>query len=415
MARRPLLTAGFGLALAAGLAVAGVLLTAPKAPPATETPVLALVPARFADLPGWTDDRAEEAWPAFRLSCERLLKRKPETSLGLAGTVADWVPACTEALALALAAPDTATVRDFFEDRFRPVQALNGTAAQGLFTGYYEPELAGSPTADETNRTPLYRRPGDLVQVDLGDFRDELKGQRIAGRVRDGRLKPFEDREAITGGALAGQGLELVWVASPVEAFFLEIQGSGRVRLPDGRLLRVGFDGQNGHPYVALGKVMLADGLLEKGRVTMQSIKAWLNAHPAQAAALMNRNPSYVFFRDLGEGPGPLGAQGVALTAGRSLAVDRKFFPLGVPVFLDASLPPPAEGEAAPAFRRLMVAQDTGGAIRGPVRGDVFFGAGAEAERLAGAMKQQGRWWWLLPAPVAAALDAGPPEAGKRP
>lgn len=403
---RAVLKAGFSLALASGLALAGAFLLAPRGPKAPETPVLALAPATFADLPGWSEDQAAEAWPAFRLSCARLLKRKPETSLGIAGTVADWVPACTEAMALE--APDSGTVRDFFEDRFRPVQALNGATGQGLFTGYYEPELAGSLTPDEGNATPLYRRPGDLVQVDLGDFREELKGQRIAGRVKDGRLKPFEDRAGITGGALSGQGLELVWVASPVEAFFLEIQGSGRVRLADGSIMRVGFDGQNGHPYVALGKVMLADGLLERGRVTMQSIKAWLNAHPDQAAALMNRNPSYVFFRDLGPGPGPLGAQGLALTAGRSLAVDRKFFPLGVPVFLDTTLPPAREGEAAPAFRRLMVAQDTGGAIRGPVRGDVFFGAGAEAERLAGAMKQEGRWWWLLPAPVAASLKPAP-------
>lgn len=397
-----------GLVVAA-LAVAGALalalFQAPKPAPTVPADRLVLVPAGFADLPGWNDDALDEAWAPFRLSCDRLLKRKPETSLGIAGTVADWTPACTEAKALE--APDAATVRAFFEDRFRPVQALNGAAADGLFTGYYEPELSGAREADAINNTPLFRRPADLVEVDLGAFRDTLKGQRIAGRVVDGRLKPYDDRAGITGGALEGKGLELVYVASPVDAFFLEIQGSGRVRFADGTIMRVGYAGQNGHPYVALGKVMIGDGLLERGKVTLQSIKAWLNDHPDQAAALMNRNPSYVFFRDLGDGPGPIGAQNVALTPGRSLAVDRSFLPLGLPVWLETTVPPTDEQTPAPAFRRLMVAQDTGGAIRGPVRGDVFFGAGAEAERLAGAMKQPGRWWFLLPAPVAATLDPG--------
>ncbi|WP_233560135.1 murein transglycosylase A [Oleomonas cavernae] len=332
------------------------------------------------------------------------MKRKPETDLGIGGTAADWTGVCTEVLALA--APDAAAVRAFIEDRFTPVAATNNGDAQGLFTGYYEPELLGAMAPDATYATPLYRRPDDLVQVDLGDFREELKGQRIAGRVQDGRLKPFEDRAKIVEGALGSKGLELIWVASPVDAFFLEIQGSGRVRMADGTIMRVGFDGQNGHPYVALGKVMLEDGLLERGRVSMQSIKAWLNAHPGEAQALMNRNPSYVFFRDLGPGPGPLGAQGVALTPGRSLAVDRKFYPLGLPIWLDATLPAAAEGATPVPLHRLMVGQDTGGAIRGPVRGDVFFGPGAEAERLAGAMKQPGRWWLLLPNAVAARLPA---------
>ncbi|MCF4166836.1 MltA domain-containing protein [Zavarzinia compransoris] len=402
MARRsplPALAAG-AVAVAAALAVALCLAPEHAAPPAPPDR-LVLIPAGFADLPGWDEDRLDEAWPAFRLSCARLLRRKPETGLGIAGTVADWTPACTEAQAIE--APDAALVRRFLEDRFRPVQALNGDAAEGLFTGYYEPELLGARKADAVNRTPLYRRPDDLVQVDLGAFSPDFKGRRVAGRVVDGHLKPYEDRAAITAGALDGKGLELAWVASPVDAFFLEIQGSGRVRFADGGIMRVGYAGQNGHAYVALGKVMIEDGMLERGKVTLQSIKDWLNGHPDQAAALMNRNPSYVFFRDLGDGAGPIGAQGVALTPGRSLAVDRKFYPMGVPVWLDATLPP--AGDEAPApYRRLMVAQDTGGAIRGPVRGDVFFGAGAEAERLAGAMKQQGRLWFLLPAPVAAAL-----------
>lgn len=393
------------LILGLGAAAAGVLMVPPPVaapPPAAEAPRLILSQARFADLPGWAEDAQNEAWPALRLSCERVMKRKPDTDLGVGGIAANWTGVCAEALALEN--PDAAMARAFIEDRFTPVMATSNGAAEGLITGYYEPELLGALAPDATYATPLYRRPADLVQVDLGEFREELKGQRIAGRVQDGRLKPFEDRARIADGALGTQGLELAWVASPVDAFFLEIQGSGRVRMPDGSIMRVGFDGQNGHPYVALGKVMLEDGLLERGRVSMQSIKAWLNGHPDQAQALMNRNPSYVFFRDLGPGPGPLGAQGVALTPGRSLAVDRKFYPMGLPIWLDTTLPSAAEGAEAPVFRRLMVAQDTGGAIRGPVRGDVFFGPGAEAERLAGAMKQQGRWWLLLPNAVAATV-----------
>ncbi|MFA5120131.1 murein transglycosylase A [Zavarzinia sp.] len=389
-------------ALAAALAIVAAILLLPVLPPLPELPPrLVLRPATFADLPAWGADDQAEAWPAFLLSCDRLARRKPETSLGIAGTVADWRQACAEAKALA--APDAATARQFFEARFRPVQALNNDKPGGLFTGYYEPELDGAAGPDDVNRTPLYRRPGDLVQVDLGDFRDELKGQRIAGKVIDGKLKPYDDRAAIVSGALSGKALELAYVASPVDAFFLEIQGSGRIRFADGRIMRVGFDGQNGHPYVALGKLMLDQGLLARGQVTMQTIKAWLNTHPGEAAGLMNRNPSYVFFRDLGDGPGPLGAQGVPLTPGRSLAVDRKFLPLGLPIFLDASLPG-AEGAQPVPLHRLMIAQDTGGAIRGPVRGDLFLGAGAEAERLAGAMKQEGRWWLLLPVAVAAKI-----------
>jgi membrane-bound lytic murein transglycosylase A len=398
-------SSAFGLLtflLGAGAAALAVIMVPRPAPPPAAPPKLVLQIARFADLPGWTEDAQDQAWPALRLSCERVMKRKPDTDLGIGGIAANWTGVCAEALALE--APDAATVRAFIEDRFTPVAAANNGDAQGLFTGYYEPELLGAAAPDATFATPLYRRPEDLVQVDLGDFRDELKGQRIAGRVQDGRLKPFEDRAKIAQGALGSKGLELAWVASPVDAFFLEIQGSGRVRMADGTIMRVGFDGQNGHPYVALGKVMLEDGLLERGRVSMQSIKAWLNAHPDQAQALMNRNPSYVFFRDLGPGPGPLGAQGVALTPGRSLAVDRKFYPLGLPIWLDTTLPVATEGAAPALMRRLMVGQDTGGAIRGPVRGDVFFGPGAEAERLAGAMKQPGRWWLLLPNAVAASL-----------
>ena len=236
------------------------------------------------------------------------------------------------------------------------------------------------------------------MSVALGDFRTDFAGERIAGRVVDGRLRPYPSRGDIVAGTLAGRGLEIAWVADPVDAFFLQIQGSGRLALPDGRIVRVGYDGQNGRPYTAIGRVLVEEGALAREAVSMQSIRAWLAAHPDRAEGVMNANSSYVFFRRLA-GDGPIGAQGVALTPQRSIAVDPRFVPYSVPVWLDATAPTPDGGAAA--LRRLMIAQDTGGAIRGPVRGDVFWGAGEDAAAIAGRMNDRGRWWILLPRTLA--------------
>ena len=249
---------------------------------------------------------------------------------------------------------------------------------------------------------PLYARPRDLVAADLGAFSGEFRGRSIAGRVERGRLVPYADRAAIEKGALVGRGLELVWVDDPVDAFFLEIQGSGRVHLDEGSVMRVGYAGKNGHAYTAIGRVLVKMGALELEAVTMGSIRAWLAANPAKARDVLIKNRSFVFFREI-QGPGPIGAQGVALSAGRSLAVDRKFLPLGVPLFVAADDP---AGRLAPV-RRLMVAQDTGGAIRGPVRGDIFFGHGARAAANAGQARLRGRYWILLPVSVAKPQLAG--------
>lgn len=373
----------------------------PPSAPLPARPVLILEPAGFADLPGWAEDDLTAALPALLSSCQRQLRRPDDTALRYAGTVADWRGPCTGLAALE--PKDPAALRAFLEQNFTPVAARAEDPAGSLFTGYYEPEIAVATSPDGTYKIPVLGRPGDLVEVDLGDFKPDLKGERIAGRVKDGRLKPYDDRAAIAGGALAGKVPVLYWAASAVDVFFLEIQGSGQARLPDGTLRRIGYAAQNGWPYVAIGKLMVQDGLLQPGTVTLQSIKAWLLGHPAEAQGVMNRNPSYVFFRDLGEAAGPIGAQATALTPERSIAVDRRYHPLGTPIFLDTTLPAP-DGAPPAVFRRLMVAQDTGGAIRGPVRGDVFFGAGPQAEHLAGAMKQPGRWWLLLPKPVAARL-----------
>lgn len=380
------------LALLAALALAAC---APKPTPAPEDAKLRLEPADYAELPGWGEDAVQEVWPALARSCAALAKQPPERAVAHGTVAGDWAQACA-AIGPNQPPPDAAAARRRIEAAFRPFRATGDGNPLGLFTGYYEIELAGSRAQDAANRYPLYRRPPDLVQVDLGEFRDSLKGQRIAGRVVGDSLKPYPDRGQIDRGALSGRGLEIAWVADPVDAFFLHIQGSGRVRLADGSTMRVGYAAQNGHPYLAIGRPLIDRGAIPKNRVSMQSIRAWLAANPGEAERVMWLNASYVFFREI-DGDGPIGAQGVALTPGRSLAVDRRHIPMGAPIWLDTTLPTEASDQPGPAFRRLMVAQDTGGAIRGPVRGDVFFGFGQEAGELAGRMKQPGRWWILLP------------------
>lgn len=371
--------------------------TKPPSPPPQEPERLSLTPVGFDALPGWADDDEAAALPALRRSCGRLLRQtddRPVGPDGVAGTVADWRPACS-----ALAsddALDAAAARTALARWFVPFRAAGRDGPEGLFTGYYEPELRGTRTRDTTDTVPLYKRPDDLVTVELGDFRADWRGERIAGRVVDGTLKPYFDRLAIERGALANRGLELLWVADPIDAFFLEIQGSGRIALPDGSFVRVGYAGQNGHAYVAIGRALVARGAIAKDQVSMQTIRDWLAGHPGEAGAVMDLNPSYVFFKELG-GDGPVGAQGLVLSAGRSLAVDPKFMPLGVPLWLDIAEPREPGGR----LRRLVVAQDTGGAIRGPVRGDLFCGTGAAAGAQAGAMQQRGGYYLLLPKPVA--------------
>jgi membrane-bound lytic murein transglycosylase A len=380
----------------------------PEEPP-EPPPELVLRPADFGDLPGWSEDDVAEALPALLATCRVYDARSADTGIGpegLAGTAADWREPCSEAARLRGAGSDA--VLSFFERHFRPWAATDHGDPEGLFTGYYEPSLEGSRRRHGDYQTPIHAVPSDLIQIDLGEFREDLSGRRIAGRLESGRLRPYWDREAIDEGRLAGRGLEIVWVDDPVDAFFLEIQGSGRVRLEDGSVLRLGYAGQNGHPYTAIGKTLVDRGALPLEGISMQSIRQWLETHPEAAVEVMQSNESYVFFRVL-RGPGPLGSLGVALTPGRSLAVDGSFLPMGAPVWLAAERPDPeaieeraegAEGgDEVPAvpLRRLMVAQDTGGAIRGPVRGDVFWGPGDLAAEIAGLMKHPGRLWLLLP------------------
>lgn len=308
---------------------------------------------------------------------------------------ARWSDLCTDATLFP--APDDDTARAFFETRFvaHEVSGNNG-AADGLVTGYYEPLLPGSLVRTDRFRYPLYGRPDDLVVVDLGGLYPELQGKRYRGRLNSNRVVPYYSRAEISNGKRPPDAAVLAWVDDPVALFFLEIQGSGRIRLPDGKMLPVGYADQNGHPYVAIGRTLVDSGVMKLEEATMPAIRAWLNANPDKAQTVINSNPSYVFFmlREPGVS-GPVGALNVPLQPERSIAVDPGFIPLGSPVWFDTSLP--GNDDARP-YRRLVFAQDTGGAIRGPVRADLFLGFGETAERMAGAMRQRGKLYVLLPA-----------------
>ena len=400
------------------------------------TPVFRI--ASFNALPGWDQDDLAEAFPAFLQSCDRLELKSPDApanpleNLGadyagwsLSGAVADWSGACENARALAASADEddarTANVRRFFETNFAPVEVLakrtplpDGPArrrpakieGEGVFTGYFEPSYEGRRAPEGRFTAPVYSRPDDLIDVDLGRFRPELAGARIAGRIEGARLIPYPDHGEINDGAVEGRAAPLAYL-DPNDLLFLQIQGSGRITLEDGAVLRVGYDGANGHPYTAVGRVLVSRGHMTVEETTMQTIRDWLDgAGDEDARALREENASYVFFRELPAPPdgfGPPGAQGAPLKPGRSLAIDRRFHALGAPVFVD--IEPMADQQIEP-IRRLMIAQDTGGAIRGPVRGDFFWGAGEDAARRAGAMNARGRLFVLLPTARADALAA---------
>jgi membrane-bound lytic murein transglycosylase A len=383
------------------LGVAGLLGLAGCAaptPPVEPEPEFGLRPVTFDRLVGWSEDDPSEALSAFRRSCTKLRSRGsgPMGPEPVFGAVADWLTVCAAADEQAGAA-SAESAREFFETWFQPYELSAADGPEGLFTGYYEPVLHGSRRAGPRYPVPLHAAPADLLRIDLGRFNPDLAGYAIYGRIGDGEFLPYYSRAEIEHGALAGRDLELLWVDDPIAKFFLQIQGSGQVRLDDGSVVRVGYASQNGHPYRAIGRDLIEIGALSRDEVSLQTIRAWLQAHPDDAAAIMARNRSYIFFREhpeLAAEDGPLGAQGVPLTAGRSLAVDRRYIPLGVPLWLETTAPGPA---GALPLRRLMIAQDTGGAIKGVVRGDVFWGAGEPAEAVAGRMRSPGRYAVLLP------------------
>jgi membrane-bound lytic murein transglycosylase A len=355
----------------------------PEPPKAAPTPLM--TPTTFGALPGWQEDDLRQAWPAFMASCRAI------------GVKAQWKTPCSAARVVDAA--DGAAVRQFFEQYFVPnlVRASDG-ADTGLITGYYEPMLRGARKRGGAFQTPLYRVPDDLLTVDLAGVYPSLKGMRLRGRLSGKTVVPYSTRSEIERAKLGGK--ELVWVDDAVEAFFLEVQGSGRVQLDDaGETVRIAYADQNGHPYKAIGRWLVEQGELTVEQGTAQGIKAWIAAHPERRQELFNVNPSYIFFREerlADASVGPKGALGVPLTPARSVAIDPAFIPLGAPLFLATT-----EAGSEVPMRRLMMAQDTGGAIRGAVRADFFYGFGGMAPDNAGRMKQRGTIWVLLPKATA--------------
>jgi membrane-bound lytic murein transglycosylase A len=363
-------------------ALGGVLLlaalsacTAQSPPSSPVRHSLQLQSVSFSDLPGWSQDRHAEALAAFRRSCERIIglpAEAPANPTELAGQVGDWQSACRAATIVGSGQDEAA--RSFFEHLFRPYRLSDpSTGVEGLVTGYYLPLVQGSLKREPGFDTPLYRRPPDL-----------------APQSAAAQGMPYFSRAEIDRGVLAGRGLELVWLASPIDAFFVSIQGSAAVGLDDGERLNIGYDGSNGQPYVPIGRVLVQQGEMTPDQVSLQTLRAWLMAHPDRAQALMEQNPRYIFFHE-NAGDAAMGAEGVALTPGRSLAIDPSFLPFGAPIYVDTR-----DGNEQP-LRRLMLAQDSGAAIKGPLRGDVFWGEGAAAEQEAGPMKSPAQFYLLLP------------------
>jgi membrane-bound lytic murein transglycosylase A len=351
--------------------------TTPQPPPAKP-----LRQARWEEVQGWNDDNLAEAQSALLESCNALAKQPV------------WRGVCEAARALPQNAAQDAMLRAFFEARFQPWQVVNPDAStEGLVTGYYEPLLRGSRKRNKTFAHAIYGVPDDLLTIDLGELHPELKHLRLRGRLDGRKVVPYWARAELTPRSAALAGKALLWVADPIELFFLQVQGSGRVELPDGRRVRVGYADQNGHPYRSIGRWLVEQGELKLEQASMQGIQAWARAHPGRLNELLNVNPSFVFFRELPDnGGGPPGALGVPLTPGRSIAVDPRAIPLGAPVFLSTTFP-----ASERPLTRLVMAQDTGGAIKGAVRADFFWGFGAEAGAQAGRMRQPGRMWVLLP------------------
>jgi membrane-bound lytic murein transglycosylase A len=355
--------------------------------PPVETSTVAFQAVLFSALPGWTDDTASDALPSFAASCRFLSTRESS---------AIWRDACTAVTSIA--AHDDAGARAFFEAQFTPYRVLTADGIDaGRVTGYYEPVLKGSRVRNDHYRYPLYAPPDDLLTVDLSELFPALKNERVRGRLDGRRVVPYWSRADIEAGKAGTSGKELVWLDDPVEAFFVQVQGSGRVQFPDGSSVRIGYADQNGLPYRSIGRVLIDRGELTLETASMQGIKAWGRQHPDRLPALLDENPSYVFFREVATNgntsiDGPIGAIGVPLAAGRTVAIDPRFLPLGAPIFLATTEP-----LSNVPLRRLVLAQDTGGAIRGALRADFFWGSGDDAGRSAGRMNQSGSIWLLWP------------------
>ncbi|HTQ34626.1 MAG TPA: MltA domain-containing protein [Stellaceae bacterium] len=343
---------------------------------------ISLLPGSYGRLPGWSSDNVAQAVPAFVKSCARFSQQQAagapldaNATDANFGTMRDWRPLCHQAAALPNG--NEAVARRFFETHFTPVLVASKGTSKGLFTGYWEVELDGSRTRGGPYQTPVYRQPKDLV----------------AGN-------PYLDRAAIEDGALAGKGLEVLWLKSPDDLFVLQMQGSGRIRLPDGGIVHLVYEANNGRPFVDIYKMMLDQGLIPKDQFSESAVRAWMHDNPEKAKELRRKDPLYVFFQEL-KGDGPVGYQGAVLTAERSLAVDHKYIPLGAPLWLDAH-----DKYRPVQVQRLVVAQDTGDGIVGPLRGDFYWGSGKGAQSRGSNFYADGQYWVLLPKDVAVRMVA---------
>ncbi len=339
-----------------------------------------LKPAGWERIPDWQYDRLVEAWPAWIQSC-RALAAKPL-----------WKEVCGQAALVDGSREDD--VRAYFQRYFIPHEVVDpNSGREGLVTGYYEPIIRGDRKRTSRAHYPIYGLPSDLVSVELSSLYPQLKFMRLRGRVVGNRLLPYFTREEIEKNDGGFRGEPIAWADDPVDLFFLQVQGSGRVEFPDGEHLRIGYADQNGHPFRSVARILIEQGELRESRASMQAVRKWGQDNPHKIAGLLNRNPSYVFFKEMPDGlSGPLGALGVPLTEKRSIAVDPRHVPLGAPMFLATTWP-----LSDRPLNRLVMAQDTGGAIRGAVRADFFWGCGDAAGALAGRMKQRGRAWVLMP------------------
>jgi membrane-bound lytic murein transglycosylase A len=353
-----------------------------------------LKPAQWEDVDGFSEDDMSAAWPAWLQSCSTLINRTSKNKMQ--NNQSSWQTVCSAANALGETnnPPSKQAIQTYFAQHFNVYSTVNEDGSDiGLITGYYEPLLKGSRTKSSQYPHPLYKQPADLITVDLGEAYPELKNKRVRGKLKGNKLVPYPTRAEIETIPSPLIGNELVWINDLVDGFFLQVQGSGLVQLDNGESMHVGYADQNGQAYNSIGRVLIERGELTLDQAGMQGIKEWARNNPQKLRDLLNANPSYVFFRELPAGlSGPLGALGVPLTAGRSVAIDPKHVPLGAPIFLSTTLP-----NSNRPLKKLMVAQDTGGAIKGGVRADYFWGAGESAGKQAGSMKQLGKIWVLLP------------------
>lgn len=360
-------------------------------------PHFSLTKIDFKRLPYWEHDDQSQALLAFQKSCVEILKRKPNAAFSVfpqSKSNHAWQTICLAANKLSHL--DKMNAQQFFEAWFEPYAVQDNFNPHGLFTGYYLPLLHASLKKNKQYTVPVYGLPADLIKVNLSLFNTDFSNKVIIGQLKNNRLIPYPDRAAINSGTLGKNAHVLVWADNAVDVFFAQIQGSATVQLPDHQSLLLGYASTNGRAYTAIGKILIQNKAIARENISMQTIRAWLQAHPEEVNDILNQDASYVFFTVL-HTQDPLGMEQVPLTAQRSLAVDTRYIPLGVPVWLKTKIPEQKPVERLLPYRRLLIAQDTGGAIKGMVRGDIYWGAGEDAAFAAGHMKQIGRYWLLLP------------------